>query len=200
MAKMKTFEDGIIRLQLKAEDGAMTIGEIFCLLAGSGRTLALIFLSIPFCQPLQIPGMAIPFGLMISFIGCRMLLGKRIWLPRAMLDKKITKRHLLKITGRALYWLKKLKHLTHPRLHWVCSNKAMIISHSLSIIVLGILLALPLPIPLSNIAAAWGIFLIALGLLEGDGLFVLLGYVVFLITILFFVGITLSLNHFLQVR
>ncbi len=200
MAKMKTFGDGIIRLQHKAEEGAMSIGEIFRLLSGSGRTLSLIFLSIPFCQPLQIPGMAIPFGLMISFIGFRMLLGKRIWLPKKMLDKKITKRHLLKITGKALYWLNKLKHLTHPRLHWVCSNKGMVISHILSIIVLGILLALPLPIPLSNIAAAWGIFLIALGLLEGDGLFVLLGYVVFLVTILFFVGITLSLNHFLQVR
>jgi hypothetical protein len=40
-------------------------------------------------------------------------------------------------------------------------------------------LVLPLPIPFSNNLPAWAILLIAAGLVERDGLFVALGYLMF---------------------
>jgi hypothetical protein len=48
------------------------------------------------------------------------------------------------------------------------------------------MLLLPLPIPFSNVIPAWGIILMAGGLLERDGYFILGGYVATLATAAFF--------------
>jgi hypothetical protein len=62
------------------------------------------------------------------------------------------------------------------------------------IFLLGIILALPLPIPLTNLSAGWAIFLINLGLLESDGLFVILGYLISLATVIFFIFMFFSIK------
>ena len=57
------------------------------------------------------------------------------------------------------------------------------------IVVAGLGLTLPLPIPFSNSIPAWAILLLAIGMMEKDGLFVLLGH----LTALFawvFIGLT----------
>ena len=51
----------------------------------------------------------------------------------------------------------------------------------LIIVLLGVFLALPLPIPTTNMGVAWPILLVSLGVLENDGLFISLGYVFALI-------------------
>jgi hypothetical protein len=48
------------------------------------------------------------------------------------------------------------------------------------------LLLLPLPVPFSNTIPAWAIMLMAGGLLERDGLFILAGYITALGAIVFF--------------
>ena len=53
----------------------------------------------------------------------------------------------------------------------------------------ALMLLLPLPVPFSNIIPAWGIMLIAGGLLERDGAFIIAGYVASLLTIAFFAAI-----------
>jgi hypothetical protein len=67
---------------------------------------------------------------------------------------------------------------------------------------LGIFLALPLPIPLTNVITAWAIFLISLGILEDDGLFIFLGYGLFfcalIVLILLIIGtksLVIFINH-----
>ena len=51
------------------------------------------------------------------------------------------------------------------------------------------MLLLPLPIPFSNTIPAWGILLIAGGLLERDGVFIIAGYVATLLGVAFLVVI-----------
>ncbi|MEO6995743.1 MAG: exopolysaccharide biosynthesis protein [Lacunisphaera sp.] len=58
--------------------------------------------------------------------------------------------------------------------------------HAIVILISAAILLLPLPIPLSNLLPAWAIFLIASGLLERDGLFIVLGYFAFLVGALYF--------------
>ena len=72
----------------------------------------------------------------------------------------------------------------------------MHIINCLAICILGIFLALPLPIPLSNLTAAWSIFLIALGILEDDGVFVLIGYLISFLTIIVFIIMTTSIRNY----
>ncbi len=179
-------EDMIALLRSKAQEKFLSVREIITIFSGKGRSLLLILLILPFCQPLQIPGLSIPFALAISLIGLRMIFGKHIWLPTKLLDKTIASPFLLKITDKALPIIKKVQRWTHPRLDWVCGYRFTQIVNGLLIFTLGILLALPLPIPFSNLSAAWSIFFLSLGLLEDDGLFVLIGYFISLATLLFF--------------
>lgn len=90
--------------------------------------------------------------------------------------------------------MKKIGHWIHPRYSWVCKNGAMQLANGLMIFFLGLFLALPLPIPLTNLAAAWSILLINLGLLEEDGLFVCIGYAVAVLSLLFFIFILFSIK------
>lgn len=195
MEKFQTLEEGIVFLRQEAEGSELSVEKILYILAGRGRPLMLILLSMLFCQPLQIPGLSIPFGLAIAFVGLRMLFGKHVWLPKKLLDKKVSSANLEKITDKTLTLIRKIKSWIHPRLTWVCHQPFMKKVNGVLIFVLGIFLAFPLPIPLSNLTAAWSIFLIALGLLEDDGIFVLIGYFLSLLTLVFFILIGLTIKN-----
>lgn len=197
MEKYKTLEEELLILKEKSAESSLSIEQIIAILSGKGRVLILLFLSLPFCQPIQIPGFSTPFGLLIAFFGLRMSFGKHLWLPQSILTKSVPSETLQKITDKSLVIVRKLKPWIHPRLDWLCHSVPMHFLNGLTIFVLGILLALPLPIPLSNLTSAWSIFLISLGILEDDGVFVLVGYSLTLLTFIFFAVVVLSIGHYL---
>lgn len=196
--KFRTLEEGILLLRKEAKGISLSIAEILCILSGRGRSLILILLSIPFCQPIQLPGLSTPFGLAIAFIGLRIVFGKRIWLPKKLLIKKVPSAVFEKITDKTLTLARKIKFWIHPRLIWMCHSSCMKKMNGLIIFILGIFLAFPLPIFLSNLTAAWSIFLVSLGMLEDDGVFVLIGYLVFLLTVAFFLLMGLTAKNIFE--
>lgn len=198
MTRIKKFvslEEEILLLQQEGKDKLLSFAKILQLLSGKGRPLILILLSLPFCQPIQIPGLSTPFGLAVAFIGLRMIFGKKIWLPRKLLEKNVPNDILTRITDKALKLIRKTKPWVHPRFLWLCHSTFSEIANGLIIITLGIFLALPLPLPLSNLTSAWSILLISLGILEDDGLLVLIGYLISLLTIVFFIVAILVLKN-----
>jgi hypothetical protein len=50
-------------------------------LQGSDFALALLLFAAPFCVPLDIPGLSMPFGVSIVLIGLRYAAGFNLWLP-----------------------------------------------------------------------------------------------------------------------
>lgn len=193
--KYPTIDEEILLLQEKSKDVAVSVEEIFQTLSGKGRSLILLFLSLPFCQPLQIPGLSTPFGLIIAFIGLRMAFGKRLWMPKWVLEQTIASDTLQKITEKTLWLVRKMRRWIHPRLTWLCHYPASQVANGLLISILGLILSLPLPIPFSNLIAAWSIFFIGLGLLEDNGVFVLIGYAISLFTFAIFIVMAISLSH-----
>ena len=177
---------------------SLSINEILMILSGNGRLIILVILSLPFCQPLHIPGFSTPFGILVSFLGFRIAFGKRIWIPKNLLVKSVSSKVLRKISCRLLIILKKIRFLIHPRFTWFCANKTMQIFHGVLIVFLGVFLALPLPIPLTNFAPGWSIFLISVGLLEKDGLIVAVGYLTSLVAVAYLVFVLLSLIYAFQ--
>lgn len=196
--KYRTLEEDILFLQQAGKHKSLSLAEVLQVLPRKGRPLILILLSLPFCQPVQIPGLSIPFGLAIAFIGFRMSFEKSLWLPDKLLNKQMPPDTLSIITEKVLSLIKKMKPWVHPRFIWLSNSFFMERANGLMICLLGICLALPLPIPLTNLVAAWSILLIAFGILENDGLFILLGYLLSLLTLAFFLMIAISVkNHFL---
>lgn len=188
--KRSAAEKDLMEALERAPPGPVSLRIFFKALQGRGKPLILLLLSLPFCLPLQIPGTSTLFGIAILFIGIRLAFGKKIWLPKFLLDKKISLKTCKKIFHHALWIINKLKKITRSRLGLICKHKVSHLVHGLFIALLGFFLALPLPIPLTNLIAAWGIFFVSLGLLEDDGLMILIGYSIiilcaFLIVLIF---------------
>lgn len=187
--KTNTLEQAILTLRKQMSRIPISVSKILYILSGRGRVLLAIILCFPFCQPIQIPGLSTPFGLAIALVGLRIAFGKHVWLPEKFLSKKVSRRVFNQVTMKALWLIRKLKRWIHPRIQWL-SAPSMQRIHGMLICLNGLFLALPLPIPFSNLAFAWSIFLVGLGMLENDGLLIILGYVFFLIacSLLFLLG------------
>ena len=188
-------EHNLTLLERRAQEGPVSIKEILMILSGRGRGLVIVFLSLPFCLPVQIPGISIPFGLLISFLGLRIAFGKHLWVPQSLLSKKISAAFMSKTSKKAAHFVRKINRWIHPRISWICRNKTIHIVHGLLIFLLGTLLALPLPIPLTNLAVAWPLLFIGLGLSEEDGLLVICSYCLSTLSFLFFLTLGLSLHY-----
>lgn len=187
--KKPSIEEDLVELQKRGSDSPLLMGEILEILSKNGELLAILVLCIPFCQPIQIPGLSTPFGLAIAFLGLKMTFGKYAWLPKSLLAKKVSPHTLKKITNKLLWIVRKVRRWTFPRLSWLFQNPVSETFNGLLITLLGVCLALPLPIPFSNLVVAWAIFLLALGVLEEDGLLVLIGYLASIIALGFFIVI-----------
>jgi hypothetical protein len=191
----QTLQDRLLLLQHTSEkQDSVHIKTILEILSGKGRLVILILLTLPFCLPLPLPGMSVPFGLLIAFFGVRMAFGKGIWLPQRILSKKIKTHLLKKIVTKTLWLVKKMQVLTHPRLYWMCFHPVMKVVNGIVIAILGVALAIPIPIPFSNITAAWAIFILSFGIMEDDGLFILIGYLLLLITAVIYAIIGTSIS------
>lgn len=179
-------EDLELLLEKSKKVPSLAIRDIMRTLSERARLIIIILLSIPFCQPIPLPGLSTIFGLAIAFIGLRITLGKRIWLPKKVLLKKIPSKIVYKITKGSLFLLKKARRFMHPRLTWLCDHSAMRVINGLLIILLALLLALPLPIPFTNIVIGISLIVLSLGLLETDGLIMIVGYFLSLVSLIFF--------------
>ncbi len=192
--EVRGFEEDLSILLKRAEQTpSVSLKEILEILSGKGFSLMLVFLSLPFCLPLQIPGLSVPFGIIIVLLGLRINFGKQVWLPQTLLSKTISSSKIKKTAERLLKIMHKLRRLIHPRLQ-LTQLWALQIVNGWLIFLLGVMLALPLPIPFTNLLAGWSIVLINLGLLEDDGVVMLMGYGLSLATLLYFAVLVVSVT------
>ena len=191
----KDTESGIERSfhLLQEKDSPLTIAEVLNILAGRGYPLLLTLFVLPFCQPIQIPGFSTPFGILIIFIGLRIAFGHHIWLPKFILNKSLSKDAIHKISEKGLWLTKKLTKFTRARWEFMSQHPIFHMINGIVISLLGVVLALPLPIPLSNIVVAWAILFISMGLFEDDGLFIILGYAIGALSFLILFGVGYAL-------
>lgn len=186
-----TFLDSLQEIALLAKkQEEIKIKKIFSLLSGKGYAALLILFSLPFCIP-QIPGFSTPFGIILAFIGLRIAFAKNLWWPKWILEKNLSSKNVLSIAETAIKGVKKLQKLIHPRWIFLAKNPMLHRLHGLLIFFLAILLSLPLPIPFTNLLTAFPILFMGLGLLEDDGLFIIISYILSLICFLTFLGLFL---------
>ena len=165
------------RLEKMQEQQGLSIAQLVQALEGKGHAAIMAILALPFCFPIQVPGLSTPFGIVLIFSGLRIAFAQAPWLPRWLLVREIPE----KTAHGLLEGLRKLasvaEKILHPRLTFLCRNSWLHRCHGLLVAFLAILLALPLPIPFSNLLAAVPILLISLALLEEDGAFLIAGYI-----------------------
>jgi len=180
-------------LDLTETIAEIKIEQIFYILSGKGSAALLIIFSFPFCLPIQIPGFSTPFGIMLGYLGLRIAFGQKVWWPKWILSKSIASKNLNKIVKKIItfFQYRFVKKLFKPRLTFFTQNSLHHRILGIVIFLLAILLALPLPIPMTNMLAAMPILSMGLGLLEDDGLFIIIGYILALICFISYLGLFL---------
>jgi hypothetical protein len=168
---------------------AVRVREVLEVTHGRGFNLLLILLAFPFCTPIPLPGVSTPFGLVIAFVGLRLALGQKPWLPARLLDKRLPPRFFPRFLAATRRLVRGLEFCLKPRgariMQWPLVRRCM----GLMIFCAGLLLLLPLPIPFSNFLPALTVVLLAAALLEDDGCVAVAGGGVFLLTLAFFTAI-----------
>lgn len=167
----------------------VTLREVLLLLHGRGYVLLLMLLALPFCTPIPLPGLSTPFGAIIVIIGVRLALGAKPWLPARLLDTRLPPEIFAKVFAFTRKIVLGFERLLRPRMLWVTASPRREQLHAVPIVVCALMLLLPLPVPFSNVVPAWGIMLIAGGLLERDGAFIVAGYAAAVFTVAFFAAI-----------
>ncbi|KJS03941.1 MAG: hypothetical protein VR68_00110 [Peptococcaceae bacterium BRH_c4a] len=163
----------------------MTLKELMDCLRDKGLLVMCMVLTVPFLLPMSIPGSSTPFGLVIALTGLGVMLGKTPRLPGKIMNRPIAAGNLFTILDKGSGLFKKIETFTRPRLPFFTGG-AMIRLNALLLVTSAILLMFPLPLPFSNTLPAYGVLFLAAGSLERDGLLILLGYLMILLTIIYF--------------
>lgn len=118
------------------------------------------------------PGVSGLLGVPLLFLAVQMMLGQDPWLPRFIADRAVSRDSFAAMVARANPWLQRAERLLRARLRPLAATP---VQRVLGALVLLLALALALPIPFANMAPAVAICVIALGILERDGLSILIG-------------------------
>jgi hypothetical protein len=115
-------------------------------------------------------------GPMVILVGAQLLLGMRkLWLPQFLARRGPHRSAMMRFRQRMAPWLRRLEKLVRPRMAAFLDNRIALSFTGLLLILLGLLLALP--IPFTNYVFGILLLLFALALLERDGALLLVAWV-----------------------
>ncbi|MGC4032543.1 MAG: exopolysaccharide biosynthesis protein [Tepidisphaeraceae bacterium] len=171
-----------LRDVMKHVDGreSIRVGEIVEILRHRGPALVMLLLCIPFVIPIPSFGLSTPLGLAIMFYGGGVMLRMKPWVPGFISRRTLKRETLEKIVNIACKGGKKVEKLLKPRLKFMLWPM-IDVPIGFSILFCGFFLGLPLPIPFTNAIPAVALILLLLGVIEQDGVAVLLGEILTLV-------------------
>ncbi len=154
-----------------SQNGSISLGRFTDKLGDRGFALAILIFALPNSLPIPgIPGFSTITGLPITFIALQMVVGRQtIWLPDRIARKEFSMDVLKRLLNKAMPGVIKLEKYLTPRWDWVTSRFA---ERFLGLLFVVLSLIIALPIPGGNFFPGLAMSLIALGMLEKDGLFV----------------------------
>lgn len=180
------------------EGRSATLHEVVFALQGRAYTLLMIVFALPFILPVSIPGSSILLGVIIAAIALQLAFGRLPWLPRRVLHWQLPNGFFCKVIPVTARVVRKLEKVLHPRWPAWTASASMRGIHLMTIVASGIILALPIFVPFTNVFPGWTVLLLACGLLERDGIFLLCGYLAFLATLVFFLLLATAANEGIQ--
>lgn len=154
------------------EGDKVTVGWVVARLGSRSFGAIILLMALPNVIP-QIPGMSTIFGLLIMLPAMQLVLGLReMWLPSYLANIKLPTSKVAAVVILAIPWVRRFEKMIKPRLTVLTYPPMENIIGAL-VLLLGFILFLP--IPGGNWLPAMSCCLFALGMLERDGLFTLMG-------------------------
>ena len=151
-----------------------------------GMLLVCAIACLPFLIPVSIPGVSTVFGAAIVLLSTALFLDRLPWLPQRILDKDLDANKLKPVLHKGVGMVGKLDRWLQPRWSGLTTSPMQRVNSAV-LVFGGLLLRAPLGlIPVSNTGPAVGILLLTVGMMQRDGVFVLLGYLGHVLTVVYF--------------
>ena len=141
---------------------------------------------LPFLIPVSIPGVSTVFGAAIILIALAVFFDRLPWFPQRILEKELDAVKLLPALRKGSRLVARIEKWLTPRILTLTSPGAQRVN-AMAIMFGGVLLMAPLGlIPFSNTLPAAAILLLSLGMMQRDGVYILLGYAGLVGTVAYF--------------
>lgn len=160
-------------------DDRVALGILLERLGSKSTSLVCLFLVSPFLQPVPLLGLSTPVGIVIALHGLAIAIDKKPWLPKRFASLTMPKSTVAKIASNTSGLFRRIEFLISPRLSVFAVQNPFRFINGVLLILAGLFLALPLPIPFSNGLPALLIFLVSLAHAEEDGVLALVAYAYF---------------------
>lgn len=156
--------DVIVELINQAQSPGITLRNLTDRLGD--RTFGMLLMLIALFNVL--PLVSIIGGILIATLGLQMILGRRkAWLPSVILDRELPNEKVQAILRAFEPKVRKLEQYIYPRIQYM---EAPVVDQVNGCIILLLGLLISLPFPFTNIAPAFVVMIMGLGLMERDGL------------------------------
>jgi hypothetical protein len=152
-----------------------TVEEIVNSIGAGSFGTSLMFFAIPAVIPIPVPGLSAIVAIPTAVISAQMAVGHRqIKLPKSILKKTVPRKALAAALHAILPLLEKAEKLSKPRWKWATTPLA---KRLLGVFISILALSIAFPMPGFNMPQAISAFIIALGLVEHDGILVIGGVI-----------------------
>lgn len=161
----------LLRIASKPGRDRIFIRDLLAELDHRAIAAMLFIFAVPNTIPVP-PGVSGVLGAPLIFLAAQLMLGRPPWLPRIISHRSFARTDFEKVVTKVGPWLGKAEKLMRPRLEVLAKPPA---EYLIGAVVLVLAIILFLPIPLGNMLPAIAICIFALGLIERDGIWIIVG-------------------------
>ncbi|QFT96155.1 Exopolysaccharide synthesis, ExoD [Roseovarius sp. THAF8] len=182
--------DRLNQLTARAEGTEVSLAWILEQLHERAFGLFLLILALPCCIPF-LYGVPQIVALPLMFVSVQIMIGRRVpWLPGKLAARRVATASLRRLAERAGPWLRRIEAVSKPRLG-VLTRRPM--DHFVGAALVLFSASILVPLPATNTVPGFAVVVVAMGLLQRDGILVLIGAVLGTawIATLLFAGATL---------
>lgn len=167
----------------------ISIADLLATMDARAMGALLLIFALPNVLP-SLPGTSAVLGLPLVYLTSQLMLGRVPWLPKFIANRSLPRSDFAGLIERMEPWLARSEKILRPRLTWLVSETAERVIGAVMLLLSVILI---LPIPFGNMLPALAITLFALGLMERDGVMVIAGAVMTMLSLAIVAGVLFAL-------
>ncbi|GJD58061.1 exopolysaccharide biosynthesis protein [Methylobacterium dankookense] len=163
----------VLTILASQEGDRLTVGDIVAVLRDRAFALLVVLLGLPNCLPMP-PPIPLVCGLLLLLVAIQIAAGMSApWLPSRLLGRSIPRQDVKRAVDRAVPLLQRLERWSRPRMSVFESALGM---RGMGVALLTLAMALIVAAPvIGQIPLGLAVCLVGLGLVERDGIVVLVG-------------------------
>lgn len=163
-------------LKSHIQDDNVTVKALLEEFHERGFGFFLFLIALPAALPVPALGLSTVIAFPLLILTAQQAMGRHtVWVPKKWRQKKISREKIDGFIKTAEPWIRRLEYFIRPRLSFVTQG---LFSNMIGVAGFAMALAVAVPLPLTNTVPAFGIALMAIGILMRDGLAVIGGLLI----------------------